>query len=88
VFDEIWPLAQLLVAGALTATVAQVAEAVRLLAGRTRVIAEGAGATSLAVARTQLATIAPRPTRVVCVISGGNIDASVLATILSGSIPQ
>jgi threonine dehydratase len=88
VFEEVWPLAKSLVAGSLTVTVTQVAEAVRLLAGRARVIAEGAGATSFAVARTRLATLSPRPARVVCVISGGNIDASVLATILSGSIPQ
>jgi len=68
--------------------VTQVAESVRLLASRARVIAEGAGATSLAVARTRVSTLSPRPARVVCVVSGGNIDAAVLATILSGSIPQ
>jgi threonine dehydratase len=88
VFSEIWPLARSLVAGSLTVTVAQVADAVRLLARRARVIAEGAGATPLAAARAHVATLTPRPARVVCIVSGGNIDASVLATILSGSIPQ
>jgi len=88
VFDEIWPIAKSLVAGSLTVPVTQVAESVRLLASRARVIAEGAGATSLAVARTRVSTLSPRPARVVCVVSGGNIDAAVLATILSGSIPQ
>jgi len=88
VFDEIWPLAKSLVAGSLTATVTQVAESVRLLARRARVIAEGAGATPLAVARSRASALSPRATRVVCVVSGGNIDASVLASILSGSIPQ
>lgn len=85
VFPDIWPLARELVAGALTVTVAQVAEAVSLLAQRARVVAEGAGAAPVAAARA--ATLAPMPRRVVCIVSGGNIDPSVLATILSGSIP-
>jgi threonine dehydratase len=88
VFPEIWPLARSLVAGSLTVSVAQVAEAVLLLARRARVIAEGAGAAPLAAARARVATLVPRPRRVVCIVSGGNIDANVLATILSGSIPQ
>jgi threonine dehydratase len=88
VFPEIWPLARSLVAGSLTVTVPQVAEAVLLLARRARVIAEGAGAAPLAAARARVASLVPRPTRVVCIVSGGNIDATVLATILSGSIPQ
>jgi threonine dehydratase len=87
VFPEIWPLARTLVSGSLTVSVAQVAEAVRLLASRARVIAEGAGAAALAAARDRLATLTPRPKRVVCIVSGGNIDASTLATILSGSTP-
>ena len=88
VFPEIWPLARSLVAGSLTVTVPQVAEAVLLLARRARVIAEGAGAAPLAAARARVAALVPRPTRVVCIVSGGNIDATVLATILSGSSPQ
>lgn len=87
VFPEIWPLARDLVAGSLSVTVAQVAEAVSLLARRNRVIAEGAGAAALAVARARMATIAPRPKRVLCIVSGGNIDVSALTAILSGSIP-
>jgi threonine dehydratase len=87
VFAEIWPLARSLVAGSLTVTVRQVADAVLLLARRARVIAEGAGAAPLAAARTGVAALAPRPTRIVCIVSGGNIDTTVLATILSGSIP-
>jgi threonine dehydratase len=87
VFPEMWPLAQTLITGALTVSVAQVAEAVGLLARRNRVVAEGAGAAALAVARTRMATISPRPERVACIVSGGNIDAAILAGILSGSIP-
>lgn len=87
VFPEIWPLARGLVSGSLTATVAQVAEAVRLLARRARVIAEGAGAVPLAAVRAHAAMLGPQPKRVVCIVSGGNIDVAMLATILSGSTP-
>lgn len=87
VFPEIWPLARSLVSASLTVTVAQVAESVRLLARRSRVVAEGAGAAALAAARSRIGTVAPRAKRVVCIVSGGNIDAATLATILSGSIP-
>lgn len=87
VFAEIWPLARDLVSGSLTVTVAGVAEAVALLVRRARVVAEGAGAAALAAAHERVATVAPKARRVVCIVSGGNIDASALATILSGSIP-
>ena len=46
-------------------------------------VAEGAGASSVALARS--GRIEGR--NVVCVISGGNIDPAVLATILQGSLP-
>jgi threonine dehydratase len=52
-----------------------------------KTVAEGAGAAALAAARARGATVAPTPKRVVCVVSGGNIDAATLATILSGSTP-
>jgi threonine dehydratase len=52
-----------------------VRDAVRLLATRARVVAEGAGALALAVAL-------QRDDRCVCIVSGGNIDAAVLAEIL------
>ena len=52
--------------------------AVRLLAERARVVAEGAGATPVALARTGAAGNG----KVVCVVSGGNIDAAKLAEIL------
>jgi len=87
VFPEMWPLARSLVSGSLSVTVEQVADAVRVIARRSHVIAEGAGAAALAAALTHGSTLEPRPRRVVCIVSGGNIDASALATILSGSIP-
>ena len=45
-------------------------------------MAEGAGAASLAAALGHRVG-----GKVVCVVSGGNIDASKLATILSGAVP-
>lgn len=87
VFREMWPLAQSLVAGVRTASVADVATAVRLLAQRARVVAEGAGATPLAIALAGLAGVSPRPRRVACIVSGGNIDPAVLASILVGKSP-
>jgi threonine dehydratase len=71
--------------------VAQVAEAVRRLAERAHVVSEGAGAAPLAAAFAgALNGVRGRPldaARVVCVVSGGNVDASVLASILRGNVP-
>jgi threonine dehydratase len=83
VLAEIWPLARRLLDASLVSPLAEVAAAVRLLVERARVVAEGAGATSVAAA---LAGRAGKG-KVVCVISGGNIDAGKLATILRGEMP-
>jgi threonine dehydratase len=80
---EMWPLASALLAGALVTSVAQAAAAVRLLAERNRVVAEGAAATSVATALTGQAGSG----KVVCIISGGNIDPARLAKILNGELP-
>jgi threonine synthase len=62
---------------------ADVAAAVRLLAERAHVVAEGAGAAPVAAALSGRAG----PGKVVCVVSGGNIDGAVLARILAGETP-
>ena len=80
---EMWPLVSRLLDGALVEALSEVAAAVRLLATRNRVIAEGAGATPVAAA---LSGKAGRG-KVVCVVSGGNIDAAKLARILVGEVP-
>jgi threonine dehydratase len=79
VVDEVWPLARELVDGSLVVELEEVAEAVRLLAQRNRVVAEGAGAASVAAA---LAGDVLEG-RVACIVSGGNIDAAKLAAILT-----
>jgi len=83
VFGEMWPLVQSLLAGTVVVTVAQIAAAVKLLAERARIVAEGAGAAPLAAAMSG----AFGGQRVVCIVSGGNIDMDKLATILRGEIP-
>ncbi|HEY5220467.1 MAG TPA: pyridoxal-phosphate dependent enzyme [Gemmatimonadaceae bacterium] len=83
VLEQIWPMARDLLAGSLVVSVRQVADAVRLLAERTRIVAEGAGAASLAAAIAH--DLGAK--HVACVISGGNIDSAKLATILSGEVP-
>jgi threonine dehydratase len=81
VLDSMWPLVSPLVDGALAVSIAEVAAAVRLLAERTRVIAEGAGALALAAALSGRAGSGT----VVCIVSGGNINLGKLAQILTGA---
>ena len=83
VLPAMWERAQPLLAGAFTVTLDETAAAVRLLAERMRVIAEGAGALALAAA---LSGQVPGR-KLVCVVSGGNIDAERLAAILRGETP-
>jgi threonine dehydratase len=80
---EMWPLARSLLAGTIVVSVAQVAAAVKLLAERCRVVAEGAGAAAVAAA---LWDGLDRG-RTVCIVSGGNIDMEKFATILRGGLP-
>ena len=83
VLPDMWARVSELIDGAFTATLDETAAAVRLLAERTRVIAEGAGALAPAAA------LAGRAggEKIVCVVSGGNIDLSVLTPILGGQAP-
>jgi threonine dehydratase len=78
VLDDMWPLAHSLLDGSLVMPLVDVAEAVRILAERNRVIAEGAGATPVAAA---LSDKMKDKGRIACVVSGGNIDFEKLAKI-------
>ena len=84
VLAPMWPLVREAVDEAPTVTLDETARAVRLIAERCRVIAEGAGALPVAAAMAGKAGAG----KVVCVISGGNIDASRLAVILEGRTPS
>ncbi len=81
VLDSMWPLVAPLVDEALAIPVAEVAAAVRTLAERVRVIAEGAGALAPAAAMSGRAGTG----KIVCVVSGGNINLGKLAEILCGA---
>jgi threonine dehydratase len=80
---EMWERARPLLAGAHAIPIADAAAAVRLLAERVRVVAEGAGALPVATA---LSGRAGRG-RIVCIVSGGNIDSGRLVAILNGEVP-
>ena len=76
----VWEQAQGLIDEAVAVPLDDTAEAMRTLASRARVVAEGAGALAVAEARR-------REGRTICVISGGNIDAAIYAKVLAGETP-
>lgn len=83
VLEEMWPLVRASVDVAAGASLAEISAAIRLIASRCKVIAEGAGATALA------ATLAGRAGDgdIVCIVSGGNIDMAKLGPIIAGHDP-
>jgi threonine dehydratase len=83
VLSEMFPLVREVLAGSIVVKLADVVSAIRLLAERNHVIAEGAGATSVAAALSGQAGSG----RIVCVVSGGNIDSHKLSAILNGQTP-
>src|SRR5881628_2164349 len=83
VLPEMWNLVRPLLEGSLVISLKEIASAIRLLVERNRVVAEGAGGSSVAAA---LAGKAGEG-RIVCVVSGGNLDTEVLGKILRGEVP-
>ena len=79
VFPQMFERARSLIDGTLVADLDAVASAVRLLVQHNHIIAEGAGACPVACALSSAI-----PGQLVCIISGGNLDASKLTTILRG----
>lgn len=78
-----WERARELVDAAVAVPLGEVAAAMRILVTRARVVAEGAGALALAAALRGDAGEG----RIVCIVSGGNVDAAVLARVLAGETP-
>jgi threonine dehydratase len=83
VLEEMWPLVRQCVDSAMCVSFAEIAAAIRLLAARHHVIAEGAGAAAVAAALSGRAGSGD----IVCIISGGNIDTAKLGPILNGEDP-
>jgi threonine dehydratase len=70
VFPRMWALAHHLLAGSIVVSLDEIRQAMRIIAERAHVIAEGAGACAVAAGLTGKAGSG----KVVCVVSGGNID--------------
>jgi threonine dehydratase len=83
IFGEMWPYVRSLLSGTIVLRVAEIADGVRTLAERSRIVAEGAGAAAFAAARSG----ALDAKKIVCIVSGGNIDSAVLSNILRGEAP-
>jgi threonine dehydratase len=83
VLHEMWPLVRGLVERSLVVSLQEIAGAIRIMADRNHVIAEGAGAAPVAAALKGGA----EGRKIVCILSGGNIDLSKLARILDGEVP-
>jgi threonine dehydratase len=80
---EMWPPASRLLAGSLVVSLEEVAAAIRMLVERSAVVGEGAAGAAVAAGLKGLGGQG----RVVCVVSGGNIDPAVLSKILLGVTP-
>ena len=79
VTERMWQRMQPIVDGTITVTLDQTSDAMRLIAEKSRTIAEGAGALALAAALTGQAGDGP----IVCVVSGGNIDLGKFAELVA-----
>lgn len=79
VTQRMWDRMQPVVDGAVTVTLDQVRDAMRLMADKARVISEGAGALSVAAALSGEAGEGP----IVCVVSGGNIDLAKFSSLIA-----
>jgi threonine dehydratase len=80
VLEEMWPIVKELVDDSLVMSLEEVGSAVKLLIERNRLVAEGAGATPVAAALSGKAGGG----KIVCVVSGGNIDFAKLAEVIGG----
>jgi threonine dehydratase len=83
VLEEMWPLVRETADQAACASFAEITEAIRLLAARHHIITEAAGAASVAAAMAGRAGKGD----IICIVSGGNIDAPKLGAILNGQRP-
>ena len=79
VTERMWQRMQMVVDGSISVTLDQTRDAMRLIAEKSRTVAEGAGALSLAAALTGDAGEGP----IVCIVSGGNIDLSKFAELVA-----
>src|SRR3954447_5454234 len=81
VFPRMWERMKGIVDGSIVVTLEQVKQAMRLMAEKSRIISEGAGALPLAAALTGKAGEGP----LVCVVSGGNIDLKLFCELIDAA---
>jgi len=79
VFPRMWDIAHHLLAGSIVCTLEEVRTAMKIVAERNHIISEGAGACAVAAGLSGKCGSG----KVVCVVSGGNIDLSVFAKLMS-----
>src|SRR5437660_6890888 len=79
VFPRMWDLAHHLLAGSIVCTLEETRRAMRIVAERNRVISEGAGACAVAAGLSGKCG----PGKVVCVVSGGNIDLGKFSELIN-----
>ena len=82
VFPRMWQRMQPVVDGFIVVTLDEVKRAMRLMAEKARVIAEGAGALGLAAALTGKAGAGP----IVAIVSGGNIDLEKFSELIAAAV--
>lgn len=83
VLTPMWSLVSQFIDDSIVVTIPEVAEALRMLAEKNKVVAEGSGALPVAAARTGKAGSG----KVVCVVTGGNIELDKFVKILAREIP-
>ena len=81
VFPRMWDISRHLLAGSVVSTIEEIRQAMKIVAERNHVIAEGAGACAVAAGLSGKCGTG----KIVCVVSGGNIDLSVFTQLVSGS---
>jgi threonine dehydratase len=79
VFPRMWAIAHHLLADSIVTTLEEVRQAMKIVAERNHVIAEGAGACSVAAGLSGKCGSG----KVVCVVSGGNIDLAVFNQLMA-----
>ena len=84
VFPRMWERMRPIVDGSIVVTLEQTKQAMRVIAEKARVIAEGAGALALAAALTGRAGPGP----IVAIVSGGNIDLKKFCEIIESTAGQ
>jgi threonine dehydratase len=79
VFPRMWAIAHHLLAGSIVTTLEEVRQAMKIVAERNHLIAEGAAACAVAAGLSGKCGSG----KIVCVVSGGNIDLAVFSKLLS-----